>query len=173
MDARFVIMMMMGVLLMGWVVFCGIQFIRHSRNLVAGASFTGHVKCEKCGTEYEVSAAEFTESYASKSRTVTKTKLRGAALVNRPEYRYFAKKFYCPSCRRKRYAQVLNINEIQDVMLKPSLKAGARWLIIMCVGGIIILAVASIPMHFAEKAAQQQVEELKQQRYEEFVERYM
>ena len=62
MDARFVIMMVMGVLLMGWVVFCGIQFIRHSRNLVAGASFTGHVKCEKCGTEYEVSAAEFTES---------------------------------------------------------------------------------------------------------------
>ena len=47
MDARFVIMMVMGVLLMGWVVFCGIQFIRHSRNLVAGASFTGHVKCEK------------------------------------------------------------------------------------------------------------------------------
>ena len=60
MDVRFVIMMVMGVLLMGWVVFCGIQFIRHSRNLVAGASFTGHVKCEKCGTEYEVSADYFT-----------------------------------------------------------------------------------------------------------------
>lgn len=173
MDVRFIIVIVMGVLLIGWVIFCGIQFIRYSRNLVAGSGFIGHVECEKCGHRYDVSAAEFTESCVSKSRSVSKTRRKGMILVKRPEYSYFAKKFYCPNCGKKRYGKVLNINEIQDATLRPSLKAGARWLIIMCVGGLIIMAAASIPMHFAERAAQQQVEELKQRQYEEFVERYM
>ena len=172
MFAEIIILTIMGGVVLAWVIFCGIQFIRHSRDVVAGADFVGHVKCEKCGTEYEVSAEEFTQSYMSKSRSVTRTKIQGGAFVNRPQYSYYAKKIQCPCCGKKRYAQVLNINEINQMMTRPVLRAGIRWLILMGIGGVLILAVASIPLHFADRAREQRVEELREQQYEDFKERY-
>ena len=172
MDARFIILLIMSALLLGWVIFCGIQFFRHSKELIVDADFIGHVKCEKCGTEYQVSAEEFTKSYMSKYRSVTRTKMQGGAFVNRPQYTYYAKKFQCPCCGKKRYAQVLNINEINQMMTRPVLRTGVRWLILMGIGGILILAVASIPLHFADRAREQRVEELREQQYEDFKERY-
>lgn len=172
MFAEIIILTIMGLVLLAWVIFCGIQFIRHGRDVVAGTDFVGHVKCEKCGTEYEVSAEEFTQSYMSKSRSVTRTKIQGGAFVNRPQYSYYAKKFQCPCCGKKRYAQVLNINEINQMMTRPVLRAGIRWLILMGIGGVLILAVASIPLHFADRAREQRVEELREQQYEGFKERY-
>ena len=38
--------------------------------------------------------------------------------------------------------------------------------------GVLILAVASIPLHFADRAREQRVEELREQQYEDFKERY-
>ena len=172
MFAEIIILTIMGLVLLAWVIFCGIQFIHHGRDVVAGADFIGHVKCEKCGTEYEVSAEEFTQSYMSKSRSVTRTKIQGGASVNRPQYSYYAKKIQCPCCGKKRYAQVLNINEINQMMTRPVLRAGIRWLILMGIGGVLILAVASIPLHFADRAREQRVEELREQQYEDFKERY-
>ena len=172
MFAEIIILTIIGIVLLAWVIFCGIQFIRHGRDVVAGADFVGHVKCEKCGTEYEVSAEEFTQSYMSKSRSVTRTKIQGGAFVSRPQYSYYAKKFQCPCCGKKRYAQVLNINEINQMMTRPVLRAGIRWLILMGIGGVLILAVASIPLHFADRAREQRVEELREQQYEDFKERY-
>lgn len=172
MFAEIIILTIMGLVLLAWVIFCGIQFIHHGRDVVAGADFIGHVKCEKCGTEYEVSAEEFTKSYMSKYRSVTRTKIQGGAFVNRPQYSYYAKKFQCPCCGKKRYAQVLNINEINQMMTRPVLRAGIRWLILMGIGGVLILAVASIPLHFADRAREQRVEELREQQYEDFKERY-
>lgn len=172
MFAEIIILTIMGLVLLAWVIFCGIQFIHHGRDVVAGADFIGHVKCEKCGTEYEVSAEEFTKSYMSKYRSVTRTKIQGGASVNRPQYSYYAKKFQCPCCGKKRYAQVLNINELNQMMTRPVLRAGIRWLILMGIGGVLILAVASIPLHFADRAREQRVEELREQQYEDFKERY-
>ena len=82
------------------------------------------------------------------------------------------KKIQCPCCGKKRYAQVLNINEINQMMTRPVLRAGIRWLILMGIGGVLILAVASIPLHFADRAREQRVEELREQQYEDFKERY-
>lgn len=172
MAARIIILEVMGIALLAWIVFCSIQFIRHVRNVAAGAGFVGHVKCEKCGTEYEVSSAEFTNSYMTKYKSVTRTKMQGGAFVNRPKYKYYAKKFQCPCCGKKRYAQVLNINEINQMVTRPVLRAGVRWLILMCIGGMIILAAVSVPLHFADRARDQRIEKLKEQQYEDFKERY-
>ena len=46
MDARFIILLIMSALLLGWVIFCGIQFFRHSKDLIIDADFIGLVKCE-------------------------------------------------------------------------------------------------------------------------------
>lgn len=173
MDIRMIIIILMAVALLVWVIFCGIQFIHHSKDVVAGVNFIGHVECETCKTKYDVSAAEFVKSYIAKSRSVTKTEVKGSMLINRPNYSYYAKKFYCPHCKKKRYAQVLNINEINDLSLKPALKTGLQWLLIMFIGGLIILTIARIPMHFANNAAEKRVEEMRQQQYEELKKRYI
>lgn len=167
-----IILIIMGVVLMAWVIFCGICFIRHSRDVVVSNDFVAHVQCEACGTHYDVDASEFTKSYFSKHRSVTKTKVEKGALVNRPHYSYYAKKFHCPKWGKKQYAQVLNVNEINRMTEKFMLRSGLRWLIIMAIGGAVILAVASIPMHFADQARKQSIEDLKEQRYEEFKGRY-
>lgn len=167
-----VVLAVMALLLSGWVIFCAIQFFRFSRNMVASGDFKAHVQCEKCGTKYDVSAAEFSKSFVSKYKRVTRTRIEGGAFVNRPRYSFYAKKFYCPKCGKRRYAQILNVNELNGMMEKPMLRAGMRWLVYMCIGGMIILAVTAIPMHFINQAREQHVEELKEQRYEEFKERY-
>ena len=46
MFAEIIILTIIGIVLLAWVIFCGIQFIRHGRDVVAGADFVGHVKCE-------------------------------------------------------------------------------------------------------------------------------
>ena len=53
-----------------------------------------------------------------------------------------------------------------------TIKTGIRWLIIMAAGGLTILAAAAIPLHFANRAVDKRIEELEQQRYEDFKERY-
>ena len=57
-------------------------------------------------------------------------------------------------------------------MEKPGIRAGIRWLIFMIAGGVIIMAVMSIPMHFANRAAEQRAEEMRQEMYEEMRDRY-
>lgn len=172
MMLEIILMAVMAVLLIAWVIFCAVQFIRHSKNVIAKGDFTGHVRCEKCSTEYDVTPEEFTQSNFAKYRSFTKTKIKGIALVNRPNYRYFAKKFYCPHCGKKRYAQVLNINEINDLMTVPSIVSGIKWLAVMAIGGAVIIAIMSIPLHFAKEQRLEHVRDLEQKQYEDFIERY-
>ncbi len=171
-ESHVIILIIMGVVLMAWVIFCGICFIRHSRDVIVSNDFVAHVQCETCGTYYDVDASEFTKSHFSKHRSATKTKAEKGTLVNRPHYSYYAKKFHCPKCEKKQYAQVLNVNEINRMTEKFMLRSGLRWLMIMAIGGTIILAVAFIPMHFFDQARKQSIEDLKEQRYDQFKERY-
>ena len=72
MDARFIITLIMGVLLMAWGIFCAVRFFQSAAEMIIKSGLTGHVKCEKCGTEYDVSAEEFTKSYMVKSKSMTR-----------------------------------------------------------------------------------------------------
>ena len=93
MTVRFMITAVMGALLLGWVIFCGVQFIFQGRRRIAGADFIGQVKCEKCGTEYTVSPQEFNKGIMTKTRSLTKTQVYRGAFVDTPHYAYYAKKF--------------------------------------------------------------------------------
>ena len=52
----------------------------------------------------------------TKTRSLTKTQVYRGAFVDTPHYAYYAKKFYCLCCKKREYAQVLNINEINEDM---------------------------------------------------------
>lgn len=172
MDIRVSILMVFGVVLTGWVIFCGIQFFRRGYKAVAKGNFKGHIRCEACGMEYEVNAEEFTKTFFVKSVQKTRTRVKNGAFINIPQYTYYARKFSCPHCGKKGYGQVLNINELQGMMRKPSIKAGIRWLIYMVLGGLLIMGIFQVPMHFANQAAQKRAEDMRQERYEDLKDRY-
>ena len=99
--------------------------------------------------------------------------MQNGAFVHQRDYRYYARKFLCPQCGKKHYAQVLNIRELNEKMTRPALQIGIRWMLIMVIGGVLVMAVAGIPLYFVDRAAKQQAEEMRQQRYEELWEEYM
>lgn len=46
-------------------------------------------------------------------------------------------------------------------------------MLILVIGGVLVMAAAGIPLYFVDRAAKQQAEEIRQQRYEELWEQYM
>ena len=96
-----VVLAVMALLLSGWVIFCAIQFFRFSRNIVASGDFTAHVQCEKCGTKYDVSADEFSKSFISKYKRVTRTRIEGGAFVNRPVTVFMQRNFIARSAGKE------------------------------------------------------------------------
>lgn len=172
MDARMIITAIMAIALLSWVVFCAVKFFIHSKKVAAGINFVAHVKCEKCGVEYDVSAAECIQEPMVKSKSITRTKRKGFALAQEREYQSYAKKFHCPCCQEKCYAQITNISEIQAIMRKPMMEAGIRCIIAMLIGAMVIFAASSIPMYFVHKVEQRRGEDMRQQQYEQFKENY-
>lgn len=140
--------------------------------MVAESGVKGQVRCETCGTIYEVDASELSKYWGEKSKKVTKTKRTGPVLVREPEYKYYAKKVYCPHCKRTIYAEVLNINEITGKLQKSLFRIGIRTFIQMAIGGFLIMMIMSIPIYFLHLQNQKKVEELKRQQYEEIKDRY-
>ena len=151
------------VLTVAWIFFCKIKKIQ------AQSGTTANVKCEKCGMEYDVSAKESVRGGFTKQYTVTKTQVKGLILDNSPSYRYFAKKFHCPGCNQKRYAQVLNHGQIMQQNRSVILKEGIKWLAVMAAGGLVIFLLTGIGMSITQKQAEQRAE---QEREEYFEERY-
>ena len=170
---RWVILSVMVVVLLVWILFCAVQIVRSGRDMAVREDFIARVKCEKCGTEYEVKAEEFSGSHMVKSISTFRSGIQNGAFVHQRDYRYYARKFLCPQCGKKHYAQVLNIRELNEKMTRPALQIGIRWMLIMVIGGVLVMAVAGIPLYFVDRAAKQQAEEMRQQRYEELWEEYM
>ncbi|HIQ99672.1 MAG TPA: hypothetical protein IAB23_08395 [Candidatus Scybalocola faecavium] len=165
MFLRMILVTIMGILLLGWVIFCGIQWIRQGKRAVFYGDFTGHIKCEKCGREYTVSGPEFAKGSMVRSKSTVSTGIKGGMMIRQRKYSYYARKFHCPFCKKRVYGQVLNINELQGHMTAPAVKAGIRWLILMCVGGFLIMAVMGIFINFADAAARRRTDALRQEYY--------
>lgn len=172
MDPRIIVRVVMSVVLFIWVAACGVWFVRRSRRLIAGSGLIAHVVCERCGSRFDVNVSELTRTFLSKSRSSTKTKVRGGALVNEPAYQRFAKKVMCPHCRVRVWANVENVNELNAWLRPTMLRAGLQCLAIMVLGGALVLGASSVAMSLADRAAESRTQELREQLQEAFEERY-
>lgn len=162
----YILMGVMAVLLLCWVVIVAISYSRKHKQLIIQSGMVAHVKCEKCFTEYDVNAEEFTKSRGAKSVTVTKTQVKGVVLDNSPNYQYYAKKFLCPGCGKKDYAQVLNHAEILQQNRPIALDEGMKYLLRMVLGGVVIMLVMSIPITIARKVEEKRAEKQKEEQRE-------
>lgn len=167
-----ILLIMLGLILMAWVIFCAIQIYRSSKNAFTESNVAIHAKCESCGELYDVTAKEFNSSYVSKYKYISRTKMSGIAAVHKPQFTYYSKKLLCPNCNKRKYAQIININEIQDLSISSMVKGGRKWMTVMVAGGILILAVMGALTGLTSWYNKQKTVGMKQERYEELRNRY-
>ncbi len=172
MVASIVVLIVMGILLLSWVILCFVLCMKRNKKIVENSDFDVKLKCEKCGMEYEAESKELMKTFFSKSRSTTKTQAMGPVLVNNPKYSYYSKKFFCPECNKLEYAQILNLNEVQDKILKSTLKSYIKFFAMMIIGGLIILILTSIPMTVLNKMKEDKIKDLKDKQYEQFLDNY-
>lgn len=139
MSTSAIVHIVMGVALLGWVVACAVHFLRSGRALLCASGLTAHLTCESCGSTFDLPAGELADMWFSKSASVTRTRREGAALVDEPTYRSFAKKVTCPQCGERVWAQVQNVNEIDASLRGAYLASGLKHIGLMLAGGFLIL----------------------------------
>lgn len=144
MSTSAIVLIVMGVALLGWVVACAVHFLRSGRALLCASGLTAHLTCESCGSTFDLPAGELADMWFSKSASVTRTRREGAALVDEPTYRSFAKKVTCPQCGERAWAQVQNVNEINASLRGAYLASGLKHIGLMLAGGFLILLVAQL-----------------------------
>ena len=144
MNTSAIVLIVMGVTLLGWVVACAVHFLRSGRALLCASGLTAHLTCESCGSTFDLPAGELADTWFSKSASVTRTRREGAALVDEPTYRSFAKKVACPQCGERAWAQVQNVNEINASLRGAYLASGLKHIGLMLAGGFLILLVAQL-----------------------------
>lgn len=135
MPARLILAL---VAMAGCLVLMVVLFVVAWRRTLAGVEASGlryRLRCEACGTEFELAPRAYARSKAQRSRSVTRTEARGVALVRRPRYGYLAKRFVCPACGERHWCEVLNANEAQDVATPIALRCfGAALAALVVIG---------------------------------------
>lgn len=172
MDTEMILIIIMGAILLLWVIFCGCFTVRRIFGAASRSGFKAHIKCESCGTEFDVSAKEALRISMTKTKSTTRTRVQGAALVNRPVYSSYAKKFYCKNCGNKTFGQVLNLEEIHDSFKPPVTREVLKGFAMMIVGGLAVIIIMQIPMSIARMEKEKEIEQMKQQQLEQIREQY-
>ena len=144
MSASVIVLIVMGVTLFSWIIACAVHFVRSGRVLLRTSGLTAHLTCESCGSTFDLPAGELADMWFSKSASVTRTRREGAALVDEPTYRSFAKKVTCPQCGERVWAQVQNVNEINASLRGAYLASGLKHIGLMLAGGFLILLAAQL-----------------------------
>lgn len=164
---EFIVMGVVMLVLGGWVIWCVVMFLRAYRRAASQIAGPAHVRCERCGAMYDLSAAEVLRLGLIRSVSVTRPRQVGVARVEEPEYRSFSKKFDCPVCHQRAYGQVMNIGELQGASRPALISAGVRWLATMVIGGALLFAIGSIPINMMRASAKQAMQEELQQSFNE------
>ena len=119
-------------------------FVAAWRRTLAQVEASGlryRMRCETCGHEFDLSPREFARSKFRRSRSTTRTRVKGVALVSEPHYHYVAKRFDCPACGERAWCENLNANEARDVVNPIALRNFGAALAVLVVIGFVLRAV--------------------------------
>ena len=96
------------------------------------------MRCERCGTEFDLAPRDFARSGMRRVRSTSKTRAKGVALVDQPHYGFVAKRFVCPTCGERAWCENLNANEARKAIAPIALRNfGAALLILVVVGSVL------------------------------------
>ncbi|MEE8886892.1 MAG: hypothetical protein SOI56_10105 [Eubacteriales bacterium] len=102
------------------IVLCVVDFLTRVRKYTDEqmANRILRVTCRKCGKTFEGTQNSLKMGIMHKETSSTKTKIKGGAMVNEPEYGSYARKVYCPYCQSMEWADIHDVNEIAETNRK-------------------------------------------------------
>ena len=96
------------------IVICVVRFLtaikKYQKDQMANRVI--RVICQKCGQTFEGTQDSLKMGIMHKETSTTKTKIKGTAMVNSPEYGSYARKVFCPYCQSMEWAEIPDVNRI-------------------------------------------------------------
>lgn len=115
--------------------FCIKQFFTRIKKSMIKKDIKISAKCEKCGTEYDITPDEF---------------MSLSTIKHGKKYKY-SKKLNCPVCNSKEYAELTNMNDLNKEIKNPIVQRAILWMSIMIIGFIGIYMIGNIIVREGQK----------------------
>lgn len=135
----------MSATLLGWLIWNAVHCSRTLKALISKDGFIMHVKCKKCGMEYEVPVEEFLKhNYSRQKLGGASVQMRGPIVISEEQVVSMSKKFNCPGCGRREWAQILNLDEYYDRYRSFGVRFVLKQLLFAFCGGAVLLFIFNI-----------------------------
>lgn len=133
-------------LLFIWLIINIIYVFRKIRNIIRekNKDITLVVKCEKCKNEHNATIDELLSTYMSKNISRTMSAEIGVLGASVTKYYYFAKKIYCPTCKKKTWSEIKDYNKLAIKNTKIMMPLLLKCLGSLLIGGAIIIFVIEL-----------------------------
>ena len=146
-----VFLSVMSATFLGWIIWNVVHCSRALKAVIAKDEFIMHVKCKKCGMEYDVPVAEFLKSNYSRQRLGgTSVQMRGPIMISEEKVISMSKKFNCPGCGRREWAQILNIDEYYDRYRNFGIRFVLKQLLFAFCGAAVLLFIFNVISKIAQ-----------------------
>lgn len=122
-------------LLFIWLIINIIYVFEKIRSIIQekNKDITFVVKCEKCKNEHNATIDELLSTHISKNISWTMSAEIGALGASGTKYNYFAKKIYCPTCKKKTWSEIKDYNKLAIKNTKIMMP-----LLLKCLGSLLI-----------------------------------
>lgn len=150
MDVRIILLIIMGVSLISWVIYSFYKYQREVKERLSGMGLIGQISCETCGNTYELAGKELFKTGFVKSKKVARKKVKPGYLIKEAEYSSYAKRIFCPQCKKKTYGKVLNLRELQEKAKPVTLSLAVTCFLRMTLGGMVIMAGMAVAMRLVD-----------------------
>ena len=129
-----------------WLIIVTIYAFKKIKNMIkeTNKDMKLVVKCEKCQNEHNATVDEFLSTTMSKTTSTTTSANIGTLGASGTHYKYFAKKFYCPTCNKKTWSEVKNYNNLVIKNSKLMLPIILKYFASLFVGGAIIIFIVNL-----------------------------
>ncbi len=124
-----------------WLIINTIYLVKKIKNLVKETNKNSElvVKCEKCQNIHTATIDDFFDTVMIKTKSITTSAKLGTLGTSYTNYKYYAKKFYCPTCNKKTWSEIKNYNKLAIKNTKLMFPLILKYFASLLIGGAIIM----------------------------------
>lgn len=133
-------------LLFVWLIGNTIYLIRKLKMSVREANKDAKiiVKCEKCHNEHDATIDDLLSTSMNKRKSISVSAKVGAIGAGATHYNYFAKKIYCPTCKKKTWSEIKEYNGLAMNNTKLMFPHLIKYFIRVFIGGFILVLLSNL-----------------------------
>ncbi len=131
-EIRMAGLILWGILLLGWVIFCYVKFVKHMKNASAMGAGQITFTCESCGASFQASS-----DYVVRHPFIPKKTVHSGRTVR------LSRRLSCPYCRKKTWCRQ-DMAETAQITGNSLRERGRTDLLLFLKGAVIIIAAGGI-----------------------------